>query len=169
MNLKIAIAAVALAGTAQMGGSASAQLGEPPPVLQNPPAPPRTAPAVPESLVLEALVKNTLATLNDANRTNNYTVMHAMGHPDFRATASVEELARNFAVFRQRQIDFAYVLSYRPNYTEGPAIGPEGRLAMKAYFDTRPSRVSFEATYAQDAGVWRIWRIYVNVRPAAAP
>src|SRR5690348_17246315 len=48
------------------------------------------------------LVRSTLLTLNDANRSGNYTVLRDLAAPDFQARNSAADLASSFADLRRR-------------------------------------------------------------------
>src|SRR5882672_4896985 len=48
------------------------------------------------------LVRSTLLTLNDANHSGNYTVLHDLAAPDFQARNSAADLAQSFADLRRR-------------------------------------------------------------------
>ena len=61
---------------------------------------------MPSERALEALVKTTLLTFNDANVTGNYAVLHAKLSKPFREQFPVERLARTFRDFNKRHLDF---------------------------------------------------------------
>jgi len=59
-------------------------------------------------------VRSTLLTLNDANHSGNYTVLHDLAAPDFQAKNSAADLAQSFADLRRRNFDlFAAALLTR--------------------------------------------------------
>src|SRR5260370_34867190 len=51
------------------------------------------------------LVRSTLLTLNDANRSGNYTVLRDLAAPDFHARNSAAHLPPSFADLRRRNFD----------------------------------------------------------------
>ena len=66
---------------------------------------------IPGERPLEALVKSTLMTFNDANVTGNYAVFHAKLSKPFRQQYTVERLKETFKEFseKKRQIaEFAH-------------------------------------------------------------
>jgi hypothetical protein len=51
------------------------------------------------------LIRSTLLTLNDANRSGNYTVLRDLAAPDFQARNNAAELAQIFSDLRRRNFD----------------------------------------------------------------
>ena len=51
------------------------------------------------------LIRSTLLTLNDANRTGNYTVLRDLAAPDFQARNTAADLGLNFLDLRRRNFD----------------------------------------------------------------
>ena len=51
------------------------------------------------------LIRSTLLTLNDANRTGNYTVLRDLASPDFQAKNSAADLSEIFTDLRRRHFD----------------------------------------------------------------
>lgn len=120
---------------------------------------------MPSAELQEVLIKQAVSMLNDANLANNYTVFHARIAPAFRRQFSIELIAGAFKVFRERKIDFGLIVAYKPEITEGPTIDSNGVLIMKGVFQTEPSRVHFDLSFADVEGKWLILGIHVNVKP----
>ena len=76
--------------------SAPPAASTPTPLAQNDP--------VSSELVLY-LVRSIMLTLNDANRTGNYTVLRDIAAPSFQATNSAADLSMAFAELRRRKLD----------------------------------------------------------------
>lgn len=51
------------------------------------------------------LIRSVLLTLNDANRSGNYTVLRDLAAPDFQARNTAADLGQIFADLRQRKFD----------------------------------------------------------------
>ena len=127
--------------------------------------------SLPAARPLEAMVKSSLISLNDANLTGNYEVFHARLAQQFRQKVSARELKAAFKEFADKSIDLDIVAALTPVYEEAPVIS-EGRLVLKGYFASEPSRVSFDMEFVPSEGDWRLLRIHVRVTPApgmAAP
>ena len=133
----------------------SATFGAQPASAQRPPGP----------VALEALVKSTLLSFNDANVTGNYTVFHAKLAPPFREQFSPERLKAAFQSFSQQNIDFDIIAALKPILTEEPRIDGRGALLVRGHFETSPNRVTFTLDYLQSEGDWKLINIHVKVRP----
>jgi len=127
--------------------------------------PAQLGPGLPRDDVIEAMLKNTLMTFNDANISGNYEVFHARLHSQFRAQRSAADLANIFVGFRTSRIDLSPLLVHRPIYTVAPEIDREGYLSLKGHFETRPWRTNFELRWRRDGNAWQLWRINVQARP----
>lgn len=120
---------------------------------------------VPRDDVIEAMAKNALMTLNDANLTGNYDVFRARLHTAFRQQKTAADLAAIFAGFRSAKIDLAPALVHRAIFAEAPHIDGEGKLRAKGFFETRPWRTSFDLDWSRDGNAWALMRINVQARP----
>jgi len=118
---------------------------------------------VPSERALEALVKTTLLTFNDANVTGNYEVFHAKLSKPFREQFSVERLARRFQEFNKKHIDFDVIAALKPGYDAAPKVDDEGRLLVKGHFPTEPLRVNFDLAFIPSDGEWKLISINVKI------
>jgi len=80
------------------------------------PAAPQPAqqPALPGVDGVLYLIRSTLLTLNDANRTGNYTVLRDLAAPDFQARNTAADLAVTFTDLRRRNFDLFAVAVTAP-------------------------------------------------------
>ena len=118
---------------------------------------------VPSERALEALVKATLLTFNDANVTGNYTVFHAKLSKPFREQFPVERLARRFQEFNKKNIDFDVIAALKPSYDLAPKVDDEGKLLVKGHFPTEPLRVNFDLAFIPSYGEWKLISINVKI------
>lgn len=118
---------------------------------------------VPSERALEALVKASLLSFNDANVTGNYTVFHAKLSKPFRQQFSPERLKETFKEFNEKNVDIDIVAALKPTYTSVPSVDAEGKLLVKGYFPTEPMRVNFELDFIPSDGEWKLVRINVKV------
>ncbi|GAB4066431.1 hypothetical protein GCM10028812_14880 [Ancylobacter sonchi] len=137
------------------------------------PAPPALASAVtvPPAPVLLALLRGSLAAVNQANITGNYSVLRDLGAPAFREERSVAELADQFRPWRDNALDFAAVLLLDAKLSRPPTIGKDGMLRLAGYFPTAPLRIEFDLGYQAVGGNWRLAAIALEARhvePATA-
>jgi len=121
---------------------------------------------VPPARPLEALVKSSLMSLNDANLTGDYRVFHARLSEPFRKQYTPDRLKATFKEFNEKNVDIDIVTAMAPTYEQPPYIDSEGKLILRGFFPTEPSRVSFEMDFVSGEGEWKLIRINVKVSPA---
>ncbi len=121
------------------------------PVLQIP---------APEAQII--MIRSTLVALSQANQTNNYAVLNALGSANFRVTNPPGKLSENFAAFRANRIDLAPVTWVVPRFTAAPRI-ENGRLKLTGFFPTAPMQVNFDLDYEPAEGNWRLFGMAVNL------
>jgi hypothetical protein len=115
------------------------------------------------------LVRSTLVTVNDANRSGNYSVLHDLATPDFQAKNTPADLAVGFLNLRRRNIDlFALSLS-PPEFTAAPALDPQGVLRLTGFFPALAQRLNFDLFYRVVNGQWKLDGIALAVPDAPAP
>lgn len=120
---------------------------------------------VPSDRALEALVKSSLLSLNDANVTGNYAVLHAKLSKPFREQFPPEKLKVTFREFQKKNADFDIIAAMPPSYDPRPVVDEDGKLVVKGSFPTEPSRLRFELEFIPSDGEWKLIRIYVKVDP----
>lgn len=124
---------------------------------------------VPDENVLARLVWSTMITLDNANRTNNYSVLYSLGSPNFQRQNSPERLSNIFSNLRQNRVDVGRTILSTPNYYQPPTILADGTLRLRGGFDYRPKSVRFDLIYANLGGGWQITAISVVEMDANAP
>jgi hypothetical protein len=124
---------------------------------------------VPNERALEALVKATLLTFNDASVTGNFTVFHAKLAKPFRQQYTPERLQETFKSFVDQQIDFDVIAAYKPVYDPAASVDSDGRLIVKGHFPTEPTRVLFELAFIPSDGEWKLISIHVKTERAPQP
>ncbi|SCB49218.1 hypothetical protein GA0061098_1013187 [Bradyrhizobium shewense] len=139
---------------------------------QKTPAPAAAAaqPALPVTLEQALyLIRSTLLTLNDANRTGNYTVLRDLAAPDFQARNTAADLALNFLDLRRRNFDLYGAALLAPQFSDAPALDQRGMLRLAGYIPTRPQQIQFDLTFQTVAGQWRLIAIAIATPEAASP
>lgn len=137
------------------------------PRAQAPAAAPATQLRVPSSEAQVILIRSSLLALSQANLTNNYSVLNALGAPAFQSGNPPARLAQIFEPFRTNRIDLAPVSYVNPRFTTKPVI-QNGRLRMVGEFPTAPMQVTYDLTYEPVDGQWRLFGIAVNLKAAQA-
>jgi hypothetical protein len=124
------------------------------------------APArVSTELVLH-LIRSTLSTLNDANRSGNYSVLRDLAAPEFQAKNTAADLALAFADMRRRKLDMYAVGLVSPQLTTAPEFDSMGKLRLVGRFPTRPLQIAFDILFEASAGQWRLLGMNVSVPEA---
>ena len=114
------------------------------------------------------LIRSALLTLNDANRSGNYTVLRDLAAPDFQAKNSAADLAHIFANLRQRRIDLHAAALLAPQLTAAPALDDKGMLRLTGFFPTRPLQIRFDLLFQTVGSDWRLFGISIAT-PDAPP
>lgn len=136
-----------------------------------PAGPPTAVPAVaPQTSVEQAfyLVRSTLLSLNDANRSGNYSVLRDLAAPDFAARNSAASLAISFNDLRQRKFDLFAVALIAPQFKLPPRIDGNQVLHLVGSFPTRPLQIDFNLAFQSVGGQWRLVEISVVTPEAPA-
>jgi hypothetical protein len=142
--------------SAQAGSAGERQVAEIPPAALAPPGP---------DLIL-VLVRTTLLTLNDALRSDNFTVLRDLAAPEFRAANTAGRLAQAFSDLARRGIDLTAVAILAPELAELPSLDKQkGVLRLKGYFGGKPVRIEFELVYRAEGGRWLL--LGLSVQPVA--
>jgi hypothetical protein len=114
------------------------------------------------------LIRSTLLTLNDANRSGNYSVLRDLAAPDFQARNSAADLALSFSDLRRRNFDLFAAAIAAPQLTAAPALDPKKMLRLTGLFPTRPLQINFDLLFQNVGGQWRLFGISVAT-PQAPP
>src|SRR6266852_4433221 len=114
------------------------------------------------------LVRSTLLTLNDANRSGNYTVLRDLAAPDFQARNSAADLAQSFADLPRRNFDLFGAALLAPQLTAAPALDDKGMLRLTGFFPTRPLQIRFDLLFQTVGSDWRLFGISIAT-PDAPP
>jgi hypothetical protein len=108
------------------------------------------------------LIRSTSLTLNDANRSGNYTVLRNLAAPDFQARNTAADLSQNFADLRRRNFDLYGAALLAPQLTALPALDQRGFLHLTGFFSTRPQQINFDFLFQEVANQWRLFGIAIN-------
>ncbi len=117
---------------------------------------------IPSATQQEILIKAALLTLNDANVTGNYTVLHAKLAKQFRDRITPDKLKQAFKSFAEQKVDWDLIAAKSPVASNESKIDSRGALILRGYFDTRPNRVNYELDFLPSEGEWK--PIMLNVR-----
>jgi hypothetical protein len=132
------------------------------PALAQAPRPAASVNAIPDQGGLARLVWSTLAAVDHANKTGNYSVLRGLGSPDFQATNGAPALSRIFASLREQRVNLSDTLSIEPTYELAGMDG--GMLRLRGAFRMRPQAVQFDLLYQWNQG-WMLHAIAVRAVP----
>jgi hypothetical protein len=107
------------------------------------------------------LVRSTLMTLNDADRSGNYSVLRDLAAPEFQARNSAADLAQSFLDLRRRKFDLFAVSFAAPQFNSAPQVDADGRIQLTGFFPTRPLHIKFDFTFQSVDGEWKLLAISV--------
>ena len=128
-------------------------------------APLRAENTVPNAQLQEILIKTSLLTLNDANITGNYAVLHAKLAKPFRDQFTPERLKQVFKPFADKRLDYGLIAAKPPVAAGEAAIDSRGALHLHGYFDTRPSRLTYDIDFVPSEGEWKPIKLNVDIKP----
>jgi hypothetical protein len=123
------------------------------------PAPPTLPVTLDQSLYL---IRTTLLTLNDANRSGNYSVLRDLAAPGFQTKNTAADLAQSFADLRLRNFDLFSVALAAPQLSSAPTLDATGMLRLTGLFPTRPLQINFDLLFQDVGGQWRLNGIAVS-------
>ena len=103
------------------------------------------------------LIRSTLLTLNDANRSGK----RDLAAPDFQARNNAAELAQIFSDLRRRNFDLYGAALLAPQLSDIPALDQVGILHLSGVIPTRPLQIKFDLLYQVVAGQWRLYGISI--------
>jgi hypothetical protein len=131
-----------------------------------------SAKAIPPDPQLIALIRTSIAALNQANVTGNYSVLHDIGAQTFQAANPPEKLAQAFANIRGRGLDLSATAVIDPRLFRPAGFDANGYLRIAGYFPSRPEQLNFDLVFQFENGAWRLFGIGVDSSreqpPAAA-
>lgn len=122
---------------------------------------------VPDDLTLAKLAWTSIAAVDHANITGDYSVLRELCAPSFQQTNSIAALAASFQALRAQQVDLGNAFLVAPVFEFPPAIVQGGLLRMRGSFPIRPTGIAFDLLFQYIGGRWRIFAIAVAA--VAAP
>jgi hypothetical protein len=124
---------------------------------------------VPAADVLVMMVRGTLASVNHANFTENYSVLHEMTTPALQARVTAAQFGRAFADLRKQNLDLSPALVLNPQFTPTPSVTPQGALRLAGYFPSKPLQINFAIDYRPVDGFWLVDGLSVSTLRTDAP
>lgn len=114
----------------------------------------------------EVLIKTSLLSLNDANLTGNYAVLHAKLSKPFREQFTPDHLKQSFKEFADKKIDWEAVVAMSPIPTKESHVDGRGALVLRGYFDAGSKHVVYALDFIPSEGEWKPIKLNVHVKSA---
>jgi hypothetical protein len=150
-------------------GQARNQERPSPQVQQQPQRQPAAAQvAVPDALTVSKLIWSTIAAVDHANVTGNYSVLRDLGAPSFQASNNAATLAGVFQTIRTQRVDLSVALLVAPTYEIGPVI-QNGLLRIRGIFPLRPTGIAFDLLFQPVQDRWALFGIALVPAVTVAP
>ena len=127
---------------------------------------------VPSELELAKLVWSTMAMVDHANRSGNYSVLRDTSASGFQIQNDPARLTDIFAPIRSLRVDLSNALVVAPVYTGGPALLQADVFRVQGYFPLRPTPIFFDFYFQWEQGRWKLFGISVqpgSMNQPAAP
>ncbi len=125
-------------------------------------AKPASPTALPDNLVLLAMIRGAVLALNQANATGDYSVLRDLAASNFQKANSPAKLSEAFAAIRTRGLDLTPITVIDPRLFRPAAIDANGYLRLAGYFPSRPEQVNFDLVFQFEEGAWRLFGIGVD-------
>jgi hypothetical protein len=106
-------------------------------------------------------------TLNDADRSGNYSVLRDLAAPEFQARNSAADLAQSFLDLRRRKFDLFAVSFAMPQFNSAPQVDAGGRVQLTGFFPTRPLQIRFDLIFQSVDGEWKLLAISIATPQAS--
>jgi hypothetical protein len=122
---------------------------------------------VPNAREQEVLIKASLLTLNDANLTGNYAILHAKLSKPFREQFSADRLKQSFKELSDKKADWEAIVAMPPVPTVKSHIDKSGALILRGFFDAGSTHVVYELDFIPSEGEWKASNLSVRLKPAS--
>ena len=124
------------------------------------PQPPQASYPLPDNLVTSKLLWSTMAAMDHASDTGNFTVVNALGTSGFRSRNTPATLAAVFTTLRNQRVDLSDALLVSPTFELAPHMITPTAFRMRGIFPLRPTSIAFDLVFAWESG-WRLDAIAV--------
>ncbi len=150
------VAAIALALTPT---TAAAQQAAPQTQQQPTFQPPPSVRPTPSQLELSKLLWSTIAAVDHANLSGNYSVLRDISAQSFQINFNPARLTEIFAGLRGLNIDLSNALLVPPTYYEAPQMISNDVFRVRGLFQLRPISIGFDVYYQWEQGRWKLFGI----------
>lgn len=124
--------------------------------------PPLSSQPVPSGLELSKMIWSTMAAVDHANQSGNYSVLRDNAAPGFQILNNPARLSEIFAGLRASRVDLSNTLLLAPSYHAAPAVVEKGVIRVQGAFGLRPTAISFDLYYQWVQGNWRLYGLSIG-------
>jgi len=125
-------------------------------------APLHAAAEIPGDDEQDVLIRTSLMTFNDANMTDNYSVLFAKASKEFQSQLSVDKLQTAFEPFRKNELFFEDVVTAEYASSDKATLDNEGALVLIGVFKTDDMEVKYRLRFVQNNHVWKLLGLNVD-------
>lgn len=120
--------------------------------------PPSVRPT-PGQLELSKMIWSTMAAVDHANRSGNYSVLRDISASGFQINNNAAQLAQVFSGIRSLNIDLSNTLLVPPTYSVAPQVVREDIFRVQGMFQIRPISIAFDLYFQWENGQWKLYGI----------
>lgn len=124
--------------------------------------PPPSIRPTPSQLELSKLVWSTVAAVDHANRSGNYSVLRDISAQGFQINNNAAQLSEIFAGLRQSNIDLSNAFLVPPTYTQAPKLIRDDVFQVTGIFQLRPVSLGFDMYFQWEQGRWKLFGIDIQ-------
>ena len=125
--------------------------------------PPPSIRPTPGQLELSKLIWSTVAAVDHANRSGNYSVLRDISAQGFQINNTPAQLGQIFTGLRNLQVDLSNALLVPPTYTVAPQLVQEDVFRVQGVFQMRPISIGFDLCYQWEQGRWKL--VGIDLQP----
>ncbi len=125
--------------------------------------PPPSIRPTPGQLELSKLIWSTVAAVDHANRSGNYSVLRDISAQGFQINNTPAQLGQIFTGLRNLQVDLSNALLVPPTYTVAPQLVQEDVFRVQGLFQMRPISIGFDLYYQWEQGRWKL--VGIDLQP----
>lgn len=131
--------------------------------------PPASIRPTPSQLELSKLIWSTLAAVDHANRSGNYSVLRDLSASGFQINNNPAQLAQVFSGIRNLNVDLGNALLVPPTYTAAPQLVRDDVFRAQGVFQMRPISIAFDLYFQWEQGRWKLFGIDLQPLEMAQP
>jgi hypothetical protein len=125
-----------------------------------------TTPALPADEELRSLTNSSVQLLARAINNKDFAEFYGATSKIWQGQTNPGSLKEAFKSFIDQNIDLTFVEGRSPEFSEKPLIDDSGRLILKGYYPTQPSRLNFTVKFVRQESEWKLIGINVSVEDA---